>query len=98
MKETRVAFEVVSALSFAEAVQTAREALADEGFGVLTEIDVQATIKTKLGVEREPYLILGACHAAVGAPGAHRGARGRCAAAVQRHGVGGGRHARWCGR
>jgi uncharacterized protein (DUF302 family) len=68
MKETKVAFETVSPLSFAEAVARAREALAKEGFGVLTEVDVQATLKAKLGADVEPYVILGACHP----PSAHR--------------------------
>jgi uncharacterized protein (DUF302 family) len=48
-------------LPFAEAVTRTKEALAEQGFGILTEIDVQATLREKRGVEMEPYLILGAC-------------------------------------
>lgn len=68
METSQVAYWTVSDLSFEDAVQKCREALAAEGFGVLTEIDVQATLKQKLGVDREPYLILGACHP----PSAHK--------------------------
>jgi uncharacterized protein (DUF302 family) len=47
---------------FADAVERVRAELKDEGFGVLCEIDVQATLREKLGAETEPYLILGACN------------------------------------
>jgi uncharacterized protein (DUF302 family) len=53
---------------FADAVERARAELKEEGFGVLCEIDVQATLREKLGAEMEPYLILGACNPAL----AHR--------------------------
>lgn len=49
-------------LPFAQALSRVREELAREGFGILCEIDVQATLKQKLGVDRDPYVILGACN------------------------------------
>jgi uncharacterized protein (DUF302 family) len=57
---------------FAPAVERVRIELKEEGFGVLCEIDVRATLREKLGTEMEPYLILGACnpplaHQALGA-------------------------------
>ncbi len=51
-----------TSLSYNEAVEKTREELKKEGFGVLTEIDVKATLKKKLGVDFDRYIILGACN------------------------------------
>lgn len=48
-------------LPYARVVERVREELQKEGFGIITEIDVQATFKKKLDVDFRPYIILGAC-------------------------------------
>jgi uncharacterized protein (DUF302 family) len=55
-------FGTMVQIPYEEAVPQVKEALKAEGFGVLTEIDVQQTLREKIGVEMEPYLILGACN------------------------------------
>ena len=63
MKQTtRYGFATTVAMPYAQALERTREELAKEGFGVLTEIDVAATLKKKLDVTFPPYTILGACN------------------------------------
>ena len=59
---SKYAFGKTVNMPFEQATEAVTQALAKEGFGVLTEIDVAATLKKKLGLERPPYKILGACN------------------------------------
>lgn len=62
MAATAYGLKTRTQLGLAEAEEKVRELLAVEGFGVLTEIDVAATLKQKLDISRDPYRILGACN------------------------------------
>jgi uncharacterized protein (DUF302 family) len=59
---TSYTLSTTSTAPFTEAVERLRAELKEEGFGVLCEIDVQAILREKLGIEQEPYTILGACN------------------------------------
>ena len=61
MTTKQYGMSVHTSLSLEEAEARIRAALGEEGFGILTEIDVAATLQAKLGIERKPYKILGAC-------------------------------------
>ncbi len=65
MKELRYGMSVEVPLSYEEAIRVAKDALKEEGFGILTEIDVRKTLKEKVGADFQPYMILGACNPAL---------------------------------
>ncbi|NOX64279.1 MAG: DUF302 domain-containing protein [Chlorobi bacterium] len=62
MKESNYGFSKVVDLSYEAAIEKVTEELKEEGFGILTEIDVKATLKKKLDIDVKPYKILGACN------------------------------------
>jgi uncharacterized protein (DUF302 family) len=87
-----MAFEVKLDVGYDEALQRVTKALAKEGFGVLTRIDVHEAFKDKIGVDFRPYAILGACNPKL----AHKALSGRpeaglllpCNVTVERDGEG----------
>jgi uncharacterized protein (DUF302 family) len=62
MLATGYTLSTTTDLAFDDAVEGVRQELQEEGFGVLCDIDVRATLNNKLGVDTEPYIILGACN------------------------------------
>ena len=68
MEHHAYGFTITTPLTYSAAIEAITAALKTEGFGVLTTIDVQATLKQKLGADMSPYTILGACNP----PLAHR--------------------------
>ncbi len=65
MKELPYGITVDVRLSYDDAIAAVRDALKEEGFGILTEIDVKKTLKEKVGADLQPYVILGACNPAL---------------------------------
>lgn len=59
---TNLGFEIELPLPFGDAVARVKDALKQEGFGILTEIDLETAFREKLGREFRPYVILGACN------------------------------------
>lgn len=61
-QRNRYGFGATVALTYAEAVERTKDALKEQGFGILSEIDVKRTMKEKRGIDFRPYVILGACN------------------------------------
>ena len=60
--QEEVGFEIVLAQEYEKAIELVTSALKEQGFGILTRIDVKETLKQKLDVDFRPYVILGACN------------------------------------
>lgn len=59
---SKYGFSIELKSNFQEAIEKVTNALKTEGFGIITDIDIQATMKAKLNIEKKPYRILGACN------------------------------------